>query len=95
MDTVTYFCYSPQTVHEYGWGKTPAGVMSFISLPTASNRNSVVGCIALRRGLAEGCAAVIQNPYLYKGFGSPALRRGSRTGLYRDRRCTQPERGRK
>eukprot|EP00959_Pyramimonas_sp_CCMP1952_P171072 3574503-Pyramimonas_sp.AAC.1 len=25
MDTVTYFYYSPQTDHEYGWSKTPTG----------------------------------------------------------------------
>eukprot|EP00959_Pyramimonas_sp_CCMP1952_P445197 9321794-Pyramimonas_sp.AAC.1 len=37
--------------------------MSFISYPSTSNRDSVAGCVAPSHGLAEGCAATVQNPY--------------------------------
>eukprot|EP00959_Pyramimonas_sp_CCMP1952_P143022 2994224-Pyramimonas_sp.AAC.1 len=63
-----FFYYSPQT-HEYGWSKTPIGAMSLASPSIASNLDSVVGCTAPRHGLADGCAAVIQNPYLHGGSG--------------------------
>eukprot|EP00959_Pyramimonas_sp_CCMP1952_P173440 3624652-Pyramimonas_sp.AAC.1 len=57
MDTVVYFHFSPRAAHEYGWNETPTGVMSLISPPSTSNRDSVAGCAAPSHGLAEGCAA--------------------------------------